>query len=83
LPSVRYTFSDINVKLNLEMMLTGLTGINFVLSNKVIVRFRHIYSVERSCLFMDHFILEKPGKEFGTPNSNFPNLVAGKFHQFA
>lgn len=58
LPSVRNTFSDINVKLNLELMLTGLTSISFVSSNKIIMRFRHSYSEERSRLFMDHFILQ-------------------------
>jgi hypothetical protein len=59
---MRYTFYDINVKLNLGMMLTGLTGIHFVSSNKVILRFRHSYSEERSCLFMDNFILQNQGR---------------------
>jgi hypothetical protein len=83
LPSIRYTFSDFNVKLNLEIMLTGLTGIPFVPSNKVIMNFRHIYSEERSCLFMDHFILQSQGRNSELQIRIFPYLVARKFNKFA
>jgi len=43
-------------------MLTYLTDIPFVSSNKVIMRFRHSYSEERSCLFMYNFILQNQGR---------------------
>jgi hypothetical protein len=44
------------------MMLTGLTGIPFVSSNKVIMRFRHSCSEKLYCLFMDNFILQNQGR---------------------
>lgn len=62
LSSVHNTFYGINVKFKLEMMLTCLKGINFVPSNKVIMRFRHSYSEECSSPFMDHFILQSQGR---------------------
>ena len=79
LPSIRYTFSDFNVKLNLEMMLTVLTGIPFVPSNKVIMHFRHIYSEERSCLFMDHFILQSQGRNSELQIRVSPTWSPGNF----
>jgi len=60
-------------------MLTGLTGISFVPSNKVIMRFRHSYSEESYCLFMDHFILESQGRNSELQIRISPTWSTGNF----
>jgi len=61
------------------MMFTGLTGITFVPSNKVIMRFRPSYSGERSCLFMDHFILQSQGSNSELQIRITPTWSTGNF----